>query len=103
MTPKAIAAVLLCLVAASVSGAALETKRVIWRSRIPVEELDLFWGMGSVERAPKPPFVFVAEDVSGTKPKLQVKDQAGVAWTVKLAPANPEQNEVHAEIAASRI
>ena len=104
MARKPIAALVAGLIAAAgIIAAAADTKRVIWISRAPVEQLDLFWGIGAVGRVPKPPFTFVAEDTSGTKPKIQVKDQAGVTWTVKLPGLKPEQNEVHAEIAASRI
>src|SRR5688572_28039448 len=90
---------LLALLAAglTVTAAAADTKHVVWRDPGAVEKLDLFWGMGSAKRAPQPPFAFVAEDSSGTKPKINVKDQAGVQWSVKLAPQNPAQNEVHAE------
>ena len=97
--------VMLALLMASITvvAAPIDTKPVLWRSPGSVEHLDLFWGMGSTERAPKAPFVFVAEDTSGSKPKIQVKDEKGVLWTVKLAPQDPAQNEVHAEIAASRL
>ena len=104
MSSKPLARLVVCMIAAAgLIVTAADTKRVIWLSRNPVEQLDLFWGMGALERAPKPPFVFLSEDTSGTKPKIQVKDQAGVTWTVKLAPADPTGNEVHAEVAASRI
>lgn len=104
MTKKPVAAIVVCLMAgAAALAAAADTKRVLWISRHPTEQLDLFWGVGALDRSPKPPFVFVSEDTSGTKPKIQVKDQAGVSWTVKLSGVRPEENKVHAEIAASRI
>src|SRR5262245_28029541 len=80
--------------------AAVDTKPVLWRDPGNIEQLDLHWGGGSAERAPKAPFTFIEEDVSGSKPKIRVKDHAGVTWTVKLAPPETAQNEVHAEIAA---
>ena len=80
-----------------------ETIRVLWRDPGAVAARDLYWGAGSEARAPKPPFTFVSENLSGTKPKINVKDAAGVAWSVKLTTARPGQNEVHAEIAASRF
>jgi hypothetical protein len=46
---------------------------------------------------PKPPFKFEKEDTSGTNPKIKVIDANGVKWNVKF------DEEVHAEIAASRI
>jgi len=79
------------------------TIQLLWKDPGRIGERDLSWGVGNEARAPKPPFMFVAEDVSGTKPKLDVKDAAGVTWSVKLATAEPGQNEVHAEIAATRL
>jgi hypothetical protein len=46
---------------------------------------------------PKPPFRFEKEDTSGTNPKIKVIDANGVRWNVKF------DEEVHAEIAASRL
>ena len=93
---------LLLPVVVAASLVAAPTK-VLWTDPGPIASRDLFWGIGSAERAPKPPFMFVSEDLSGTKPKMQVKDAAGVAWSVKLVPNRADGNEVHAEIAATRI
>jgi hypothetical protein len=82
---------------------ASDTFRFLWRDPGPIALRDLYWGAGSAARAPKPPFMFVRENLSGTKPKIDVTDSAGVSWSVKLAEPRPEQNEVHAEIAATRI
>jgi len=85
------------------STAPAGTVRVLWRDPGSITTRDLYWGLGSEARAPKPPFTFVSENLSGTKPKINVTDSAGVAWSVKLATAKPGQNEVHAEIAATRF
>ena len=77
--------------------------KVLWRDPGPIGARNLYWGSGSPERAPKPPFKFVQENLSGSKPKIDVTDAAGVAWSVKLSLPNPGQNEVHAEIAATRL
>ena len=77
--------------------------RVLWRDPGSVAQRDLFWGAGDATRAPKPPFKFVREDTSGSKPKIDVTDANGVAWSVKFATPDPAQNEVHAEIAAGRL
>jgi hypothetical protein len=45
----------------------------------------------------------VEENVSGTKPKLVVTDATGTTWSVKFANDDAAGNEVHAEIAASRL
>ena len=70
---------------------------VLWRDPGPIASLDLFWGSGAEARAPQGPFTFVAEDTSGTNPKITVKDARGVEWDMKF------DEEVHAEVAANRI
>jgi hypothetical protein len=69
----------------------------IWEDPGPIEQLDLFWGNGSPDRAPVGPFTFLAEDVNGTNPKAHVRDANGVRWGVKW------DEEVHAEVAATRL
>jgi hypothetical protein len=78
-------------------------RAVLWSDPGDVATRDLFWGPGSADRAPQPPFAFVEEDTGGTKPKVVVRDAAGTTWNVKFAGPTPANNEVHAEIAASRI
>ena len=63
----------------------------------------LYWGPGGSTRAPAPPFTFVEEDISGTKPKLVVTDASGTTWAVKFANNDTAGNEVHAEIASGRL
>lgn len=70
---------------------------VLWTDPSPIGARDLFWGTGSSERAPRPPFTFVEEDTDGTQPKLIVRDAAGREWTAKFG------EEVHSGIAASRL
>lgn len=76
---------------------------VLWRDPGPIPAKDLAQGPTSPDRAPAPPFTFVEEDISGSKPKVKVVDANGVTWRVKFAGADPAKNEVNAEIAASRI
>src|SRR5215207_11609437 len=76
---------------------------VLWRDPGPIADRDLFWGPGSAERVPQPPFTFVEENTGGTKPKVVVTDANGVTWNVKLSGRSPSNNEVHAEIAATRL
>lgn len=81
----------------------VEGTPVLWRDPSPIASRDLFWGTGSAERAPKAPFTFVSEDVSGTSPKVRVLDANDVEWAVKFAGTEPYKNEVHAEVAATRL
>src|ERR1043165_3608899 len=101
----ACASLLMCsvLVLSGFSQPATDTGKVLWRDPGAIKDKDLRWGAGGPERAPKPPFTFVAENLSGTKAKIDVKDAAGVAWSVRFAGTRPEDNEVHAEIASCRI
>ena len=69
----------------------------LWQDPSPIAARDLRWGAGSPERAPRPPFAFVEHSSGGTQPKLVVTDAAGARWDVKFG------EEVHAEIAASRL
>ena len=76
---------------------------VLWRDPGPIAGKDLAQGPTAPDRAPAPPFTFVEEDISGSKPKVKVVDAKGVTWKVKFAGTDPTKNEVNAEIAASRI
>src|SRR6187399_3314444 len=76
---------------------------VLWKSPGQISTLDLYWGPGSSSDAPQPPFRFVKEDTGGTKPKVQIVDSRDITWNVKFAGASANDNEVHAEIAASRL
>jgi hypothetical protein len=76
---------------------------VLWRDPGSIAQKDLFWGAGHAERAPRPPFTFVKEDTGGTKPKVIVADAHGTTWSVKFSGRSASDNEVHAEIAATRL
>lgn len=79
-------------------GAAAEKGQpILWRDPGNVAQLDLFWGIGGPDKAPKAPFKFVKEDTSGTNPKIRIEDANGVLWNIKF------DEEVHAEVASSRI
>lgn len=69
----------------------------LWRDPGDIRKRDLFYGPGSRDRAPVPPFRFVKEVKEGGMPKLDVVDARGVKWRVKLGP------EAQAETAASRL
>ena len=70
---------------------------VLWRDPGNIRQRDLFYGPGSKERAPAPPFRFVKEVKEGGMPKFEVEDARGVKWRVKLGP------EAQAETAATRL
>ena len=70
---------------------------VMWREPGNIAEKDLYWGSGSEDRAPKPPFTFKSEDLKGTQIKIDVTDANGEKWKVKFG------REVHAETAATRL
>lgn len=72
-------------------------KPAIWQSRGDVSKLNLLWGAGSEERAPKPPFTFDKEDITGTNPKIKVIDANGIKWNVKF------DDEVNSEVASARL
>jgi hypothetical protein len=64
---------------------------VLWRDPGNIRNRDLYYGPGSKELAPAPPFKFVKEATEGGMPKFDVEDARGVKWRVKLgAEAQPE-------------
>ena len=69
----------------------------IWADPRAVENLDFAGGLGGRQGAPKPPFTFIEESLSGTNPKVQVNDANGVKWVVKFG------SEVNAETFAARV
>jgi len=72
---------------------------VIWRDPGDVASLNLLYGAGGKEDAPDPngQFTFIKEDMKGTSPKFDVKDDQGVEWKVKLG------QEPQSETAATRL
>jgi hypothetical protein len=72
-------------------------KPIIWADPGGIEGLDLASGVGGRANAPKPPFTFLEESLSGTNPKVRVSDANGAEWTAKFG------TEVNAETFATRI
>ena len=70
---------------------------VLWRNPGAIAGRDLFWGAGSAAGAPRGPFSFLEEDLSGHNPKVSVRDALGRQWDVKFG------EEIHSEVAANRI
>jgi len=67
------------------------TKAVLWRDSTDIGSLSLFYGSGGEAHQPRGPFTFIQEDMEGSNPKFDVRDQDGVKWKVKLgAEARPE-------------
>jgi hypothetical protein len=61
-----------------------EGEYVLWHDPGAVETLDFRNGIGGAESAPKPPFTFVDEDMTGSTAKVKVKDADGRSWVVKF-------------------
>ncbi|HEX9004006.1 MAG TPA: hypothetical protein VGB07_29110 [Blastocatellia bacterium] len=72
-------------------------KPILWRDPGAVEKLDLIGGSTGRAKAPKPPFTFVEESLSGSNPKIRVTDANGVTWTAKFG------SEVNAETFTTRM
>jgi hypothetical protein len=70
----------------------------LWQAPDDLEARDLFYGPGNEKQAPGDgPFILEAYDTTGISPGYDVKDANGLEWSAKLG------EEVHSEIAASRI
>ena len=72
-------------------------QRVLWTDPGDIASRNLFYGVGGKNQLPKPPVQFLDEDKGGTNPKLDVEDQAGTKWKIKLG------IESKPEVAASRL
>lgn len=70
---------------------------VLWNDPADETTRDLYYGIGGKEHQPHGPFTFVKEDLAGTSPKLDVTDQDGTKWKLKLG------LEARSENAASRL
>ena len=57
---------------------------VLWRSPEDIASRNLLYGSGAKQNEPHPPFTFLNEDLDGTSPKFEVRDQDEVKWKVKL-------------------
>jgi len=99
-SPALVALAILASVALGILTAptlATAQPRRILEDRGPIQDLDLYWGNASPDRAPISPFTFISEDLGGTNPKAILQDAKGVLWAAKWS------EEVHAEVAASRL
>jgi hypothetical protein len=64
---------------------------LLWREPMAIGDRDLFYGPGGKEHVPHGPFTFIKEDLDGSKPKFDVRDETGMKWKIKLgAEARPE-------------
>jgi hypothetical protein len=70
---------------------------VLWTNPTDIPSRDLFNGPGGKKHQPPTKFTFLEEDLHGTNPKFDVRDENGIKWRVKLGP------EVGPETAASRL
>ena len=65
--------------------------KVLWRKPADISARDLFYGPGGKEDQPGTTCTFIKEDLKGSHPKFDVRDQNGVKWRAKLgAEARPE-------------
>ena len=78
---------------------AADLPAVIWHDPGNISTLNLVYGVGGSEHAPDPngTYTFDKEDMHGTSPKFDVKDEKGVKWRIKLG------QEPQAETAATRL
>lgn len=76
---------------------ARKATNILWRNPGRVETLDLANGVGGSAKSPRPPFRFIEEDVSGSNPKIKVRDARGTEWGLKWG------EEAKPEVFASRL
>ncbi len=79
------------LLALSALPALAPAQAVLWQNPEDIGSRNLVYGAGGKEHAPLGPVVFLKEDLEGTNPKFDVRDQAGTKWKLKLGlEARPE-------------
>jgi hypothetical protein len=76
---------------------ALNAPAILWVQPANIATRDLFYGPGGEDHAPHTTFTFLREDLHGTNPKFDVRDEDGTKWRVKLGA------EARPETAASRL
>lgn len=69
----------------------------LWHDPGPGEKRDLRYGPGGRGLQPAPPFRFIEENMSGSSPKVKVRDARGRLWQVKFG------SEAGADVFASRL
>jgi len=73
------------------SETAANSAALLWQYPANIASRDLYYGPGGKEHAPHTTFTFLKEDMSGTNPKFDIRDQDGTRWKVKLGvEARPE-------------
>lgn len=70
---------------------------VLWQDPADIASRNLYYGPGGKEHAPHTTYTFLKEDLNGTNPKFDVRDENGVKWRVKLGA------EARPEVVASRL
>jgi hypothetical protein len=76
---------------------AIAQEKILWRNPGAVERIDFTAPAGGLGNSPRPPFRFLSEDLTGTNPKILVRDAAGAEWRLKGG------NEIKAESFATRF
>jgi hypothetical protein len=61
----------------------------LWRDPGRVDALDMTAGPGGPSQAPKPPYRFIEEHLTGTQPCVSVHDANGRRWRIKWGPEVP--------------
>jgi len=68
-----------------------DSPAVLWREPKDITTRDLFYGPGGKDHQPNGKLSFIKENLNGTNPKFDVRDESGVRWGVKMgAEARPE-------------
>jgi hypothetical protein len=71
---------------------------VLWSDPGDIASRDLFYGTGGEANRPRGSvFAFIKEDLAGSSPKFDVRDETGTKWRIKLGP------EARPEVVASRL
>ena len=72
----------LILLVAGASWCAAQDK-LLWKDPGDIAHIDFTHPAGGAKNTPKPPFSFLSERLTGSSPKVMVRDSADVKWRVK--------------------
>src|SRR6266404_4166297 len=56
---------------------------ILWINPQDISSRNLYYGPGGERDAPHTTFTFLKEDLDGSNPKFDVRDENGVKWKVK--------------------
>src|SRR5579863_7854598 len=88
---KILSSIIVVFLAAPAFAQKAGSPAALWREPDSISSRNLYYGPGGKQDEPHGKFTFKDEDLDGTSPKFNIRDEDGVSWKVKLgAEPRPE-------------